>query len=172
MVRTETFPVQSMRILLEVHIKASPEQIFAALTTGIALWWGAGYLESRELARDLVLEPHLGGRFYESWEEPSTDKDGALLGHVIQIRKWQVLKIAGHFGMEDRCAHGVLAIRLRREQNGTKVYLQHDAVGDIDDGIRAEFTKNWQDLLNALRAQVEQLHSEGLRHDPALDLEP
>jgi uncharacterized protein YndB with AHSA1/START domain len=159
-----------MRIVLESHIKASPEQIFAALTTGVALWWGAGYLENRKLARDLVLEPRLGGRFYESWEDPSSDRDGALLGHVIQIRKAQVLKIAGHFGIEERCAHGVLSIWLRREEKGTRVELEHDAVGDIDDEVRSTFTKNWQDLLEALKAQVERLHSEGLRHDPALEI--
>jgi hypothetical protein len=143
--------------------------VYSALTTGVALWWGVGHLESRKLARDLVLEPRLGGRFYESWEDPSTDKDGALLGHVIQIRKWQLIKIAGYFGQEERCAHGVLSIWLRKEEGATRVVLQHDAVGDIDDELRQSFAKNWEELLEALRAQVERHEAGGLRRDPAMD---
>jgi uncharacterized protein YndB with AHSA1/START domain len=156
-----------MRIAVEMQINATAEQVFAALTTGVALWWDAKHLENEKLARDLILEPRLGGRFYETWETPATDKDGALLGTVIQIRKWHVLKIAGFFGLEERCAWGVVSFRLVREDRGTTVHLTHDASGDIDDSVRAKMLASWNHLLNSLKAHVEHQHSSGLRGDPA-----
>jgi uncharacterized protein YndB with AHSA1/START domain len=169
MSENETFPVRGMRIQIEIHLDATPEQVFNALTTGVALWWDAKHLESKKLARDLILEPRLGGRFYETWEDPPTDKDGALLGNVIQIHKWQIIKIAGYFGLEEHCAHGVVSIRLVRCKTGTNLRFQHDAVGELSDGLICKTRTAWHDLLNSLKKQVEEQHSSGLRVDPAFD---
>jgi len=165
----ESFPVESMRIVVEMHMNANPDQVFSALTKGVAVWWGAGYLESAKLACDLILEPRLGGRFYESWEDNSTDKDGALLGNVIQIRKLQLIKMAGFFGLEERCAFGVVSIWLKRVESGTLVKLQHDATGDLDEALKETQLISWQNLLDALKSQVEHHQSLGLRSDPAFD---
>jgi uncharacterized protein YndB with AHSA1/START domain len=165
----ESFPVESMRIVIDMHMNASPEQIFAALTTGVAIWWGPGYLESAKLARDLILEPRLGGRFYESWDDSSTDKDGALLGNVIQIKKLQLIKVAGYFGLEEHCAFGVVSIWLKRQDGGTLVKFQHDATGDLDEAIKETQMITWQNLLDALRTQVEHHQSLGVRSDPAFE---
>ena len=43
----ETFPLRAMRITVETHVKATPGQVFAALTTGVALWWSAGHLKTK-----------------------------------------------------------------------------------------------------------------------------
>jgi uncharacterized protein YndB with AHSA1/START domain len=169
MVTVETFPLRSMRIVVEEIVKATPSQVFAALTTGVALWWSAGHLENEKLARDLILEPRLGGRFYETWEQPASDKDGSLLGNVIQIRRAQVIKIAGFFGLEDHCAYGVLSIHLRKHQDEVIVHLCHEAIGNIDDAVQNQMAKSWQELLSALKELVESHHSHGLRSDPALE---
>ena len=165
----ESFPLRTMRITVETHVKATPVQVFAALTTGVALWWSAGHLENEKLARDLILEPRLGGRFYESWDQPASDKSGSLLGNVIQIRRSEVIKIAGFFGLEEQCAYGVLSIHLRRHRDGVTVHLSHDAIGNIDDEIQKRMADTWQDLLSALKELVEKHHSHGLRSDPALE---
>jgi uncharacterized protein YndB with AHSA1/START domain len=166
----ESFPVESMRIIIDMHMNASPEQIFAALTTGVAIWWSPGYLESARLARDLILEPRLGGRFYESWDDSSADKDGALLGNVIQIKKLELIKIAGYFGLEEYCAFGVVSIWLKRQEGGTLVKFQHDATGALDEAIKETQMISWQNLLDALKTQVEHHQSLGVRNNPAFDL--
>ena len=165
----ETFPLTGMRIVTEQHMKASASQVFAGLTTGVALWWDAGHLESEKLARDLILEPRLGGRFYETWDQPDSDKGGSLLGTVIQIRRAEVIKIAGYFGLEEHCAHGVLSIHLHRNRDGVTVRFCHEAVGNIDETVRKKTAQQWQELLAALKELVEKHHSQGLRSDPALE---
>ena len=69
----------SIKVAVDITIEAQPEQVFSALTTGVSMWWGNLSLE-REDASDLVMEPKIGGRFYERWGKVTTIKRGAL-GH-------------------------------------------------------------------------------------------
>src|SRR3990170_200696 len=50
----------------EITIEAVPERVFEALTQEVSAWWGMPYLQSAT-AEALVLEPQVGGRFYEVW---------------------------------------------------------------------------------------------------------
>lgn len=168
MAQEKSFPVTSMNIEIEMIIGAAPERVFAALTTGTALWWGAPYLENKD-AHDLVMELRLGGRFYECWTRPSSDKDGSLLGTITALNKPALLKMEGSFGMGARCSHGIVTFYLKRSHLGTQVQFSHKAIGDITDEVRERYSVGWNDLLNRLKKLIEVQQEGGLRHEPAFD---
>ena len=55
-----------IRIEQQVVIDAPPARVFAALTKHVSAWWGPPYVIGED-ARDLVVEPRIGGRVYEDW---------------------------------------------------------------------------------------------------------
>jgi uncharacterized protein YndB with AHSA1/START domain len=143
-------PVNSLDIAQEVKINADHNRVFQALTTQVASWWGAPYLYS-ELAKDIVLELKLGGRFYEVWGED----DGALWGIVTQIKRNEWLEITGPIGMSG-VVHGVLCYELKAQGAGTIVRLSHKAIGQISSKTRSGYSYGWKDLLGTrLKAFVE-----------------
>jgi uncharacterized protein YndB with AHSA1/START domain len=135
---------------MEVKIKATPSRVFEALTTQVASWWGAPYLYS-ELAKDIVLEPKIGGKFCEVWGED----EGKLWGIVTQLRKNEWLEITGSIGMSGP-VQGVLCYELKGVQGGTLLRLTHEAIGPISPRIRSGYASGWKDLLGTrLKAFLE-----------------
>lgn len=160
-------PVHTMEIAIELSIAASPDRVFAALTTGTALWWGAPFLENRN-ARDLILEPWLNGRLYECWGLNVDDKDGALLGTVIAISRPNLIKFQGTFGLSDRIVRGIVSFSLDPDDGGTKLAFWHKAIGEIDDAVRERYKTGWTELLERLKELMEVHRGHGVRHDPTL----
>ncbi|PWU01559.1 MAG: hypothetical protein C5B53_02695 [Candidatus Melainabacteria bacterium] len=157
----------SMRVQVDLTIKGEPERVFTALTTGAAIWWGAPYLERKE-ATDLVLEPKIGGRFYERWAHLSSEPIGALLGSVVAIDPPNLLRMHGSFGMTERAVLGVVSIELTPISSGTQVKFSHQATGDLDDELEVHYAHGWHDLLGRLKFFVEEGEAEGVRFDPSL----
>lgn len=157
----------SMHLQVTETIGASRSRVFAALTNSVALWWGKPYLEN-EKAENIILEPRLGGRLYECWSEMDDDRDGALLGTVTAIKRPEMIRFEGPFGMINHVAHGVVTIRLHSDGPHTQIHLEHCAVGLIDDNVRQHFQQGWHDLLHRLKSLIELHHTEGLKHDPSL----
>ncbi len=98
--------VGSMHIEQEVTIEASPERVFDALTNELSAWWGAPYLVS-DAAKALILEPRIGGRFYEDWG----DGQGAQWATVTSIKRNEVLELTGPIGMSG-VVQGVVCFEL------------------------------------------------------------
>ncbi|HEY9712450.1 MAG TPA: SRPBCC domain-containing protein [Chroococcales cyanobacterium] len=163
-------PVDSFHIILDTSIKASAPRVFAALTTGIASWWGLPYFESRE-ARNIILEPKVGGRLYEQWDFERGDQEGALLGTVIGINPPEYLRLAGCFAMADYAAHGFLTFRLSYSNGVTTVSLKHSVLGEVNKELEERYTKGWIDLMSRLTHLVEEGHSRGIKHDPSLHVD-
>lgn len=157
-----------MQIALTEHISATLEQVFAALTTGTNLWWGAPYWEKQE-AYDLILEARVGGRLYECWGRKGDDSQGALLGKVVAIKKPGLLKLQGPFGMSDRAVHGVVSFELQKEGDGVLLSFSHRVVGEVDRELERRYLEGWSKLLENLKALLEKHRVYGLGHDPTLE---
>src|ERR1700734_327611 len=87
-----------INIEIQETINASPKRVFAALTTGIDVWWGDPYFENEAATKDLILEAKIGGRLYERWAMTG-DKQGSLLGIVTAINPPELLRLEGPFGL-------------------------------------------------------------------------
>ena len=160
--------MEKMQLTADLLIKAQPEQVFAALTSGIALWWGPPYLYGKEV-RHLILEPKVGGRFYESWLLERDDKIGALHGTVVMIQPPTLLVMHGHFGMIEEAIQGTVSFKLASQNGGTLLHFVHNAVGDIDDAMKKRYETGWRDLLDRLKNLLEKRSVRGIKHDPALE---
>jgi uncharacterized protein YndB with AHSA1/START domain len=162
----ELVPVIGIHISTATCIDAPPERVFAALTTGVSVWWGAPYLENPN-AKDLIFEPRLGGRFFERWSY-TNDKIGALIGTIAVFEPPWKLVMQGPFGMSESAVRSVVSFTLQETSEGTKVNLSHRAIGTISEQMRNEYGKDWKELLNRLKSFVEDGKADGLRRDPSL----
>jgi uncharacterized protein YndB with AHSA1/START domain len=84
--------IRVLKIENEVHIAATPEQVFDAITVHFGDWWPHRF---REGAR-LVLEPRVGGRCYEDWGNGT----GALYAEVTHLDAPARLCLRGPWGLD------------------------------------------------------------------------
>jgi uncharacterized protein YndB with AHSA1/START domain len=156
---------EAMNLQVEIQIEATPTRVFAALTKGVAVWWGKPYFESED-AHDIILEPKLGGHFFERWSRDAHSPDGALLGIVVAVKHPNLLRMRGSFGMGNRLVQGLVEFEMLHSETGTDLRFSHQASGDISEELKMQYARAWHDLLGRLKFYVEEGHGEGIRHEP------
>jgi uncharacterized protein YndB with AHSA1/START domain len=122
-----------------IHVAASQERAFRVFTAGMARWWRPEHHIAPTPFVDIVMEPRVGGRWYEK------DKDGSECewGKVLAwdpprglILAWQLnadWKYDPDFVTE-------LEMRFTPEAEGTRVELEHrdlERFGDKAEAVRA-----------------------------------
>ncbi len=154
-------PLASLHIRQTIDIAAPRATVFRALTEELSAWWGAPYLLSGADAVDLVLEPWPGGAF----KEVTSDGGGYVWCLVEQVRRDRLLTLSGRMGMRHALAANV-RFELEDHDSGTRLMLEHGAVGRLDATTEAEFSAGWADLLGErLKAFVERGERRGLKGD-------
>jgi uncharacterized protein YndB with AHSA1/START domain len=144
-VATDEF--RTVRIETELRFRAPAARLFEALTTRTG-WFPATYGEER--VREIVLEPRVGGAYYEDWG----DGRGHLYGHVTEYDPPFALAYRGrlHPG-------SILDTEYALEEDGAETVLRVSkvAVGPMTEADAAGINR-YGDIKNfeaALRAQVE-----------------
>lgn len=151
-----------IRIEQQVTIDAPPARVFEALTKHLGAWWGSPYLIGAG-ARDLIVEPKIGGRVYEDWGNGA----GALWATVTSIKKNDHIEWTGRIGMGGAVL-GVVAYALESKGKGTLLKLSHRASGEVTKEMETNYGGGWQDLLGTrLRGFVERGERPGLRKGTA-----
>jgi uncharacterized protein YndB with AHSA1/START domain len=141
--------LSAFRIDKEVYFDASPGRVFDALTFNVSAWWGSPYLLSPD-STGLVVEPQLGGRFYEEWGH----RQGIIRGIVTAIRQDERLEVTGTIAGPGPLP-GTLRLVLERREGGTLLRLEHAGLTDTA-GEVAVFRAMWDDLVRVrLKAFVE-----------------
>lgn len=131
-------PFRQTDIHLEVHIKAPRERVWAALTEEIGQWWPKNFTIGA--AKRFVLEPKVGGRMFEEWED-----GGLLWATVISMKKYERLDMAGdampEFGGAGRHLN---TYTLEEKDGGTLVKLRSTAIGALTEGSEASMKEGWK----------------------------
>ncbi len=135
----------SFRIDQEVEIAAPREKAWASLLD-VDGWWCHRIQKS---GSTLVLEPQVGGRFYERW----TGDEGALWGIVTYLRRPEILRLSGPLGTE-RLATSLYEFRLEAKGEKTLLRLTHRCIGEVGE-MRGDYEGGWQSLWKHLRALAE-----------------
>jgi DNA-binding transcriptional ArsR family regulator len=126
----------------EVTIAAPREKVFDAVLK-IGEWWPHRFRDGSAV----VLEPRVGGRFYEDWGGDA----GALYGTVAKLDRPSVIAVAGPMGMGGPVV-GVWSFELAEAgADATLLKGTHRAFGDISDEAVAGYTEGWGEVYAALR---------------------
>lgn len=128
----------------EVTIDAPPERVFDGLLR-MGEWWPHRF----RAGSPVVLEPYVGGRFYEDWGAG----DGALYATVTRLSRPAELAMSGPMGMGGPVT-SVWSMTLSPSESGTVLALAHRAFGEISEESVAGYTAGWGEVLEALRAAV------------------
>jgi len=131
---------ESRPIRLEVELSASTDRVFQALTGEIDGWW------SYRIAADsrMHLEPHVGGRFYESFERGG----GTLYAFVTYIKPGEEIRLSGSMGLVEEEANNSIYFKLQSvSPNKTLLKLTHRFVGRVSVTTVDIFKRSWVELL-------------------------
>jgi uncharacterized protein YndB with AHSA1/START domain len=132
-----------------IQLAASPERVFAALTTEVERWWPH---TMRERPHGIVLEPQLGGRFMELWD---ANGSGALYGHVEIYEPPRLLRIRGSVGMA-LAVNVMWTVSLAESAGGTLLREVAHISGEVSDRLAEGMRGGTETEYQALRAWLEQ----------------
>jgi len=139
------FTPSSLDVQTKIELDAGRRRVFDGLLH-IAAWWpDHGRPGSR-----IVLEPHVGGRFFESCD----DGCGILLGQLSRLLPPDEFAIEGSFGL-DQPVCALWSVRLESDGGGrTTVHGQFRAFGALEDELRAVAVAAWEARYAALAQYV------------------
>lgn len=142
--------VGKFRIDYEVFIKAPVERTFKALIEDVAGYWSHTWSEN---PHSIVLEPRIGGRFYEQFDESGS---GVLYGTVEMILPPYRLRYSGNVGML-KAVHFIFDIELQEMDGGTLLRETTLAFGDVNEKMTANMTKGSEEVYGVnLKQLLEQ----------------
>lgn len=159
--------INFMEIELKVFINATREKVFNSLVTNVSHWWGRPFIIN-EQTTNIILEPKIGGLFYETWD----NVQGYKWGEVTHLKTNEVLELTGSFGMPD-IVHSKVKITLEDENNGTgtNLFFSHQAMGPLDEKNKTSYAGGWKDLIGTrLKVYVEEGIKMGLGHEPPMEV--
>ena len=143
--------IRIVRMEQEVDIEAPARKVFEALTGDLSAWWGPPYRFAPEREGRMLLEPHAGGRFVETWGEEGE----GLWAVVTEIRRDERLELTGRLGMPE-AFEGVIRFSLEEAPgNRTTLRVSHRAIGEITDETERAYSSGWADLVGRLKRTVE-----------------
>jgi uncharacterized protein YndB with AHSA1/START domain len=137
-----------------ITIAAPPERVFKAWVEEINEWWSKPYYNDHERIHGLYMEPKLGGRYIEKWDE---DGGGFLIGTVVEwlpplriAYTWTELGWGG--------VNTLVRVEFAPDEKGsTRLTYTQEGFERLPDGDhqRAGYDGGWQDLSDRLKAYVE-----------------
>jgi Activator of Hsp90 ATPase homolog 1-like protein len=144
--------VQIAPVRKTVLVQASPQHAFEVFTTGIDRWWPKSHGIGATPLKESVIEPFVGGRWYNRCEDGSD----VVVGHV---RVWQPAKrfvvsweISADWKPDSRAQFASeVDVRFIQEPNGhTRIELEHrdfERMGAPGEKMRNEVDGGWPAIL-------------------------
>lgn len=125
----QPFEVQGFRAQIVVDIAAPRETVFDVATGDISPWWDHTFYPE---PAELVIEPRMGGRFYERFVEGMDD--GVTHAEVISVYRPQLLRLDGPLGLSGRAFEMVTTWTLEEDEAGTGTQFTVDIamMGEMD----------------------------------------
>jgi len=145
----ETVTPIAVEIEAEIVIDADVKVVWTALTDGVGQWWSHSFTDKPYA---IVLEPVIGGRFYEQFDESGA---GALYATVTYIEPYRVLRTSGAMGMPGARQY-VKTYRLEPAGDQTIVRTSASMLGDIGADRLTGYRDGGLKLLESLKQYVEQ----------------
>lgn len=137
-----------------VTVRAAPERAFEIFTTRFGAWWPATHSIGASPLRNAVIEPRVGGRWYETGEDGSECDWGRVLAFEPPGRLVLAWKIGADWKFDPNLLTEV-EVRFTPVEGGTRVELEHrklEAYGERAEEVRGMIDSpagGWLGLLSA-----------------------
>jgi uncharacterized protein YndB with AHSA1/START domain len=144
-----------------VGVQAPPEIAWKVFTEKMGTWWPlASYKIGTASAVDAVIEPHVGGRWYERGDDGSTCDWGRVLAWEPHTRLVLTWDITAEWKFDPDLNTEIEVRFVPDGNNGTRVELEHrrlDRYGARRDEMRAIFDTqgDWGRLLAMFASAAE-----------------
>jgi uncharacterized protein YndB with AHSA1/START domain len=127
----------------ELHVKVPPERAFEVFTAGFARWWpGTTHHIGAATYKTAVLEPRVGGRWYEIGDDGSACEWGDVLAWEPPHRLVLAWRITADWQYDASLTTEVEVI-FTAEAGGTRVALEHRGL------------ENWGERAAAMRTAID-----------------
>ena len=141
--------IQPAPVRKSVRVKAAPARAFEIFTSGMSRWWLKTHSISptKTPIKDVVLEPRIGGRWFERGEDGSECDWGKVLAWEPPAR----LLLAWQINAQFQADPGVMAeveVRFLPDDTGTRVELEHRRLEQLSP-LRESFERGWGLLLES-----------------------
>jgi len=136
-----------------VSVQAPPPVAWRVFTEKMGTWWPLGeYKIGKAKAVDAVIEPRVGGRWYERGDDGSTCQWGSVLSWEPTTRLVLSWDITANWQYDPELKTEIEVRFIADGKNGTRVELEHrrlDRYGERRDEMRAIFETqgDWGKLL-------------------------
>lgn len=138
----------SFEVHAEIRIDTTPDIVWRSLLEDIGSWWPHSFSDEPRIS----LEPWVGGRFTEEWDEGSALY--AIVTHIVLGRR---LTISGAMGMQGARQY-VKTYTVEPDGERTIVKTVASTLGDIPDDMRENYRKGGIEILEALKRHAEAAH--------------
>lgn len=133
---------QDVAVHQAVHVPLPPPEAFRLFTEGIGEWWPLeeGYSYGGDQAKEIHLEPRVGGRFFERF----VDGDELQVGRVTQCDPPH--RIVFSWRDPDWTGETEVDVTFNADADGTSVSLTHrgfDRLGPDGEAIAASYGGGW-----------------------------
>ena len=138
-----------------ITVNAAPERVWKAWVEEMNRWWTKPYYNDHALVTGLVMEPRLGGRYFEQW---GAEGEGYLIGTIIE---WLPPQRLGYTWSERGWGGVNTVVRLEfspTEGGSTLLRCTHEGFERLPDGAKTQrgYQEGWEDLIRKVKAHVEE----------------
>lgn len=154
---TRTITVAPVR--KTIRVKASPSRAFEVFTQGMSRWWPLTHTILKVEPKDHILEPRVGGRWYQQGVDGSECDTGKVLVWEPPLKLVLAWQITPQWQYDPDLITEV-EVRFSDEGDGmTRVDLEHrnlDRVGENAEAIRAavDAPGGWSAILESFRSAL------------------
>ena len=139
-------------------VKASVERAFDVFTTGFGRWWPHTHSIGASPQKEAVVEPQVGGRWYEVGEDGSECEWGDVLVWEPPARLVLAWRIDADFKF-DPALHTEVEVRFTAEgPNATRVDFEHrllENLGARAGELRESLNGGWAGIIDLFAAAAE-----------------
>lgn len=134
-----------------IFVKASPEHAFDVFANGIARWWPKSHKISAAELDGPVIEPRVGGRWYERAADGAECEVGKVLAWEPPHRLLLAWQLRHDWSFDPDLVTEV-EVTFARDGDGTRVDLEHrhlERLGETADALRQQIDSpnGWGHLL-------------------------
>jgi uncharacterized protein YndB with AHSA1/START domain len=142
-----------------ITVSASPERAFEVFTSHISRWWPPSHKIGAAAFKSAVIEPRVGGRWFEVGDDGSECQWGDVLAWEPPSRLLLAWRIRTDWQFDPALLTEVEVTFVPTGDGGTRVELEHrllENMGEGAEGARSTFEseQGWPGILERYRAAV------------------